>query len=118
LFKDNWTVIAAEKYSELEASAKKAFDTRKKSGKTKSSRIEGLFKQVDKAIDLLLANPRHPSLVTHKYSDLSHIDPKSGKEFEVFEAYAQNKTPGAYRIFWSYGPGKGEITIVNITPHP
>jgi len=118
LFKDNWTLIAAEKYAELEASAKKAFDNRKKSGKIKSSRIEGLFKQVDKAIDLLLTNPRHLSLVTHKYHNLSHVDSKSGKEFEVFEAYAQNKTPGAYRIFWCYGPEKGEITIVNITPHP
>ncbi|MCH2547738.1 MAG: hypothetical protein MK052_09040 [Alphaproteobacteria bacterium] len=37
---------------------------------------------------------------------------------EVFEAYAENKTPGAYRIFWFYGPDKKEITIVAITPHP
>jgi hypothetical protein len=36
----------------------------------------------------------------------------------MFEAYAQNDTPGAYRIMWCYGPGKGEITIVAITPHP
>jgi hypothetical protein len=44
---------------------------------------------------------------------------------KIFEAYAQNKTPGAYRIFWHYGPdeimGKKRtpvITIVAITPHP
>jgi hypothetical protein len=38
----------------------------------------------------------------------------------VFEAYAQNRTPGAYRIFWCYGPDKdkGDITITAITPHP
>jgi hypothetical protein len=34
---------------------------------------------------------------------------------EVFEAYAENNTPGAYRIFWHYGLGKDVITI---TPHP
>jgi hypothetical protein len=37
---------------------------------------------------------------------------------EVFEAYAENNTPGAYRIFWHYGPDKNMITIVAITPHP
>jgi hypothetical protein len=44
---------------------------------------------------------------------------------KIFEAYAQNNTPGAYRVFWHYGPDargvKGRIsaiTIVAITPHP
>ena len=31
---------------------------------------------------------------------------------------AKNKTPGAYRVFWCYGPNTGEITIIAITPHP
>ena len=30
----------------------------------------------------------------------------------------QNRTPGALRIFWCYGPKQGEITIFAITPHP
>jgi hypothetical protein len=37
---------------------------------------------------------------------------------DVFEAYAQNKTPSAYRLFWHYGPNKGTIPIIAITPHP
>jgi hypothetical protein len=37
---------------------------------------------------------------------------------EVFEAYAENNTSCAYRIFWHYGPSKNEMTIVAITPHP
>lgn len=68
---------------------------------------------VKKALAYLETNPRHPSLNTHKYSSLFG---ESGEE--VFEAYAENKTPGAYRIFWHYGPGKGKITIIAITPHP
>jgi len=28
----------------------------------------------------------------------------------------ENKTPGAYRIFWCYGPEKGEMTIIAIHP--
>jgi hypothetical protein len=37
---------------------------------------------------------------------------------DIFEAYAENNTPGAYRIFWVYGLGKDVITIVAITAHP
>jgi len=37
---------------------------------------------------------------------------------KVFEAYAEQKTPAAYRVFWFYGPSRGKITIFAITPHP
>jgi hypothetical protein len=30
----------------------------------------------------------------------------------------QNRTPGAYRVFWCYGPDQKQITILAITPHP
>ena len=71
------------------------------------------FKAVRKTIGLLENNPRHPSLNTHKYQT------KRGESGEdVFEAYAENNTPGAYRIFWHYGPEKNMITIIAITPHP
>ena len=71
------------------------------------------LKAVRKALGYLETNPRHPSLNTHKYN---FINGPSGEE--VFEAYAENKTPSAYRIFWYYGSNKKEITIVAITPHP
>jgi hypothetical protein len=29
-----------------------------------------------------------------------------------FEAYAQQHTPSAYRIFWCCGPKKGQMTII------
>ena len=71
------------------------------------------LKDVRKALEFLSVNPRHPSLHTHKYSD------KTGEHGEeVFEAYAENHTPGAYRIFWHYGPAKNNITIVDIIHHP
>ncbi len=37
---------------------------------------------------------------------------------KVFEFYAEQNTPAAYRIFWHYGPGKGVITIIGISSHP
>jgi hypothetical protein len=71
------------------------------------------LKAVRKALALLEANPRHPGLNTHKFSSL-----KGPGGEEVFEAYAENKTPAAWRIFWYYGPDKKQITILAITPHP
>ena len=71
-----------------------------------------VFNQVKKALDYLAINPRHKSLQTHK-----HYQKSFQYRFEVFEAYAQNDTPGAYRIFFYYS-GKNNITILTITPHP
>ena len=68
---------------------------------------------VRKVLGYLQINPRHPSLNTHKYTS---IQGRNGEE--IFEAYAENNTSAAYRIFWHYGPGKNIITIIAITPHP
>jgi hypothetical protein len=119
-FQLRWTSEATETFQRLRMAAEQTAKTRanKRIGgknKTKSSRQEGLFKQVAKAVRQLAADPRHSGLNTHEYASLTNpFDPKG----KVFEAYAQNKTPGVYRIFWCYGPKKGEITILAITPHP
>jgi len=68
---------------------------------------------VRKALGLLQANPRHPRQATHEFKSLT--GPAGEK---VFEAYAENRTPGALRIFWYYGPDPGMIRILNITSHP
>lgn len=75
-----------------------------------SSRV---WKAVRKCLGLLETNPRHPGLNTHKFESL-----KGPNGEEVFEAYAQNRTAAAYRVFWCYGPGKGKITVIAVTPHP
>ena len=74
---------------------------------------EKRLKAVRKALGYLEVNPRHKGLNTHKYSSL-----KGPNGEEVFEAYAENNTPAAYRIFWHYGPEKNQITIIAITAHP
>jgi hypothetical protein len=99
-----FTPEAARALKELEASVAKG----------------GQLKQVRKTLGLLETNLRHPSLQTHRFHSLRGQDGE-----EVFEAYAQNKTPGAYRIFFVYGPDRVEgkkrfpvLTIIAITPHP
>jgi uncharacterized protein YbcV (DUF1398 family) len=71
------------------------------------------YKAVKKTIQFLAMNPRHNSLQTHEFTSLKGPDGE-----KVFEAYAQQRTPAAYRVFWYYGPSKGAITIVAVTPHP
>lgn len=74
---------------------------------------KAIFKAVYKALTFMGSNLKHSSLHTHKYDEM--IGPNGE---EVFESYAQNNTPGAYRIFWFYGPVRNKITILAITPHP
>lgn len=69
-------------------------------------------KAIDKTLKFL-SNPRHPGLQTHAFTSLE--GPNGEK---VFEAYAQQNTPAAYRVFWHYGPGRNEITVVALTSHP
>ena len=71
------------------------------------------YKAVRKTLGRLEINPRHPGLQSHKFQSLS-----GPKGEEVFEVYAEQKTPAAYRVFWYYGPAKGQITILAITTHP
>jgi hypothetical protein len=110
-----WTPSADRTYRDLKSAAIKAQQSRVKTKRTKTSKQEGLFKQVVKCLSLLKSNPCHPGLRTHEFTSIEHPYEKSAK---VFEAYVQHKTPAAYRIFWCYGPAKGEITIIAITPHP
>ena len=81
---------------------------------------KGLLKQVLKTLGLLELDARHHGLHCHEYHSLN-----SANGERVWEAYAQNETPGAFRVFFHYGPGEvlgrkriAVMTIVAITPHP
>jgi len=75
--------------------------------------LEKRYKAVKKCIKYLAANPKHKGLSTHEFTSL--IGSKGEK---IFEAYAEQSTPAAYRVFLYYGPDKDQITIIVITPHP
>jgi hypothetical protein len=82
---------------------------------------KGTLQQVRKTLGYLETNLRAKSLQTHPHESLTR---RYG--VRIFEAYAQQHTPGAYRVYWHYGPDeKAEngkripiITIVAIIPHP
>jgi hypothetical protein len=114
-FQLNWTPEAVKQYNALREAAQKSVNNRKKSRKVKASKAEGLFKQVKKAVDKLRENPKQSGLRSHQFSSMPNPF-TTGQP--VWESYAQNNTPGAYRIFWCYGPEDGELGIISITPHP
>ena len=96
-FELQWADKAKETYSLL------------KDNKSQSKR----YKAVKKTLRFLATDPHHNSLQTHEYMSL-----KGPNGEKVFEAYAEQKTPAAYRVFFYYGPSRGIITIFAITPHP
>lgn len=111
----HYTDSAMAEYNALKAAADAAAEGRKAKGNSKATKQEGLFCQVAKTIKFLANNPKHPGLQTHEYDDLESPYKKGDK---VFEAYAQNNSASAYRVFWCYGPKRGDITIIAITAHP
>jgi hypothetical protein len=96
-FELHYTEEAEQQLSDLEADKSK----------------RSIYKAVAKTLGLMQVDLKHPSLNTHEYTSLSRE-----RGYKIFESYAQNKTPGAYRVFWYYGPQKRQITIAAIVPHP
>jgi hypothetical protein len=85
---------------------------RKRAGKLGKA-DERFFKKWVKALGYLSANPRHNSLASHEIEDLTR---KYG--IKIFQSYLESKTPAAGRMFWAYGPDKGDITVLAVEPHP
>jgi hypothetical protein len=84
------------------------------------SSAKGLHRQLLKTLGLLELNTRHPGLHSDEYQSLTGLNGE-----RIWEAYAQNDTPGAFRVFFHYGPDEGTgkrriavLTIVAITAHP
>jgi hypothetical protein len=72
-----------------------------------------LYRKVLKVIQFLETNPFHNSLHSHEIEPLSR---KFGSK--VFQSYLENNKPAAGRLYWAYGPKKGQITIIGLEPHP
>jgi len=69
--------------------------------------------KLGKAVRHLGSDPFHPGLQSHEINDLTRRYKR-----KVFQSYLENNTPGAGRLFWTYGPDQRHITIVGLEPHP
>lgn len=74
---------------------------------------EKLYRLWGKAMSLLANDTRHPGLHTHEIEALSR---RYGQK--VWQSYLENKTSGAARMYWVYGPGQNDITVIGLEPHP
>jgi hypothetical protein len=72
-----------------------------------------LYNKLAKALRSLSENPRHPGLESHAIDALSRR-----YAHKVWQSCLENKTPAAGRLFWVYGPGRGEITVIGLEPRP
>lgn len=72
-----------------------------------------LYKKWGNSLKKLSENPFYPGLQTHEISPLSK---RYG--IKVWQSYLENKTSGAMRMYWVYGPDQQEITIIGLEPHP
>jgi hypothetical protein len=71
------------------------------------------LKKVTKKLRLLRdVGPGHPGLKSHRYQSLTG---PVGEE--VWESCGENKAPGAWRLWWVYGPGADTLMIVTVGPH-
>ena len=74
---------------------------------------EELYRKWGNALKKLSADPFYPGLQTHEIPPLSK---RYG--IKVWQSYLENKKSGAKRMYWVYGPGQQEITIIALEPHP
>lgn len=96
---------------EMDALWKDLLDKAKRHALSQDERT--FFDRWSKALHYLSQNPKHPGLHTHEIDDLS-------KKFgvKVWQSYLENNTPGAGRLFWAYGPERGQITVLAVERHP
>lgn len=77
------------------------------------------LKKVRKALALLQVDPMYPGLHSHLYQNFPGLEKQ-----KVWDSYVENHTPGAWWIFWMYGPNEvrdgveiSVVTVLAIGPH-
>ena len=76
-------------------------------------RDERRYPKVLKCLARLSDDPRHPGLQSHPYAALNE---QFGQT--IWESYAENHIPAAWRVWWFYGIADRTITVVLIGRHP
>jgi hypothetical protein len=78
-----------------------------------SERDKAKRKKIEKCLAKLEINPDQPSLHSHHYDSFDKVYGQ-----KVWESYVEEGTPGAWRVWWFYGPEPGQLSIVAIGKHP
>ena len=73
------------------------------------------YRKVARTLGILQVNRQHPGLQAHKLKSITHSMP-DGSAVDIWEAYVENNTPGAWRIFYHLGT-KDTVTVIAIRQH-
>jgi hypothetical protein len=73
------------------------------------------YKKVIRCLAKLAADPSYPGLASHRYDTIRNF---SVSQEAIWESYVENAAPSAWRVWWYYGPEDGQITVVDLGPHP
>ncbi|MFW5697851.1 MAG: hypothetical protein ACOCX1_04765 [Fimbriimonadaceae bacterium] len=74
---------------------------------------ERKLKKVRKALANLQVDPSYPALRSKKLRNMA-----GPHRLDLHQSYVENRTPGAWRGFWVYGPEEGSITVTATIKHP
>ncbi|MCD7736421.1 MAG: hypothetical protein LUI07_05605 [Lachnospiraceae bacterium] len=72
-----------------------------------------MYKKWGSALKKLSQDPTYPGLQTHEIEPLTR---RYG--VRVWQSYLENRKSGAMRMYWVYGSGKQEITVIGLELHP
>lgn len=79
-----------------------------------ANRDRAKHKKVLKAFTLLRDHgPHYPGLRSHMYKTARGVNGRP-----IWQSYIENSTPGAWRMWWHYGPEADQITIISVGKHP
>lgn len=74
---------------------------------------ERKYRKVVRCFAKLEQDPAYPGLNSHPFENI-----KGPLGERIWESYVENNSPSAWRVWWYYGPGTGEISVFTVGPHP
>jgi len=70
-----------------------------------------IYRKWGNALKYLSMDPNYPGLQTHEISPLTK---RYG--IKVWQSYLENRKSSPMRMYWVYGPGKMDITVIGLEP--
>lgn len=72
-----------------------------------------IYRNWGNALKHLSMDSNYPGLQTHEILPLT-------KRYgvKVWQSYLENRKSSPMRMYWVYGPGKMDITVIGLEPHP
>jgi len=70
-------------------------------------------KKIAKCLGQMEQDVHYRALQSHRYESFD-----AAYSEKIWESYVEQGTPGAWRIWWHFGPEPGQVTVVDLGPHP